>query len=459
MQNKRSDSLPSSRWGQISQIHFTCVGIFATILGIITAIQGTSNIDTFSGTSTVNPRYGSDLLSFFFPAAQRILDGNPFSIYAVRFFSYPNYNPPLSTVLMAPLLGIAQALQLPGATECSSSGFTTISCRSSIAFVGIGFIPFVLLLGVAVIAAIRRAYPSASQGQLFVAFALTVLSPLIWQNYTIWWHFEQPMMLFFFIAGVWQVQSKHIYLAGILLGLALISRTTAAIPLVALLIIIALARNWELLVKLVGVIGGVVIIGLGPFFLFDFDNTYFSLIQWRGGAEIGNSIWSLFMSPASIGNLAKRLDMPTAILVATLLAFFAVKKFGIDISSRHVYALLAIASLLVPMISKTNWPYYYAEPFIFLAIWELSSIQDTSPGLWRWPVLSAVYLSIAMILSQFMGVPSVDKAILRVMGVTQFATMGFFIWLIWQRMSEIANITESEANATWQLSPREPAKS
>ena len=95
---------------------------------------------------------------------------------------------------MAPLLAIGQAI-LPGAQDCVATSYNAanvgdVSCRSLLGFVGIAFIPFVLLLGAATLGALRRMFPTMSQGQALVAYGLVVLTPLTWQNFTIWWHFE-----------------------------------------------------------------------------------------------------------------------------------------------------------------------------------------------------------------------------------------------------------------------------
>ena len=51
----------------------------------------------------------SDLTNFFFRSADYILNGQPFQMYAVHASGgYPNYNPPLSIFLMAPLLSLAR---------------------------------------------------------------------------------------------------------------------------------------------------------------------------------------------------------------------------------------------------------------------------------------------------------------------------------------------------------------
>jgi hypothetical protein len=428
---RQTATAPQNGWSQISMRHFVAIAALAIAIGIIATIEGASGVTGKGGTT------GSDLLGFFFPSAQNVLDGHPFSLYAVRFLGYPNYNPPLSTLLMAPLLGIGQSF-LPGASACVAGGYSDASCDSLIGFVGIAFIPFVVLLGVAALAALRRAYPAMSQSQALLAFALIMLSPLMWQNFTTWWHFEQPMMLFFFVAGVWLLQGRRVWLAGVLLGLALLTRTTAAVPLVALLTMLVVEREWNMLGKLVGAMAAIGIIGIGPFFLRDRADAEFSLLTWRGTAPIGNSIWSIFIHTPLEG-LARHLDLPVALLAAVAVGYFFARQRGVTVFSRQLYAVLALAALLVPMLSKTVWPYYYAEPFVFLVLYEFSTLQDAPAGLWRWPAISLVFLGAAAMLSQFIGLPSATSGgiVLRLMGLIDFASMLAFAAAIWQRFEAL----------------------
>ncbi len=426
-----------SGWETVGRKHFILAAALALAVGIVATIESVVTIQTAAD---------SDQLAFFFPAAQRILNGNPFTIYAVRYGTYPNYNPPLSTILMAPLIALAQAIHLPGASACVASGYNSESCRSLVAFVGVWFIPFVALLAVASVYAVQKMNARASRSELFIAFSLIIFSPLIWQNFTTWWHFEQPMMLFFFVAGILQLQSGRPYLAGTLLGLAMLTRTTAAVPLIAVCVIIFFEKQYGILAKLIGVMAVVGLIGIGPFFLFDRQDTMFSLLQWRGSAQIGNSVWAIFIG-TPLGSIAKHLDLPTAILIAAALAYFAFRKFSIHLNSLNLWGLIAMAALLVPLLSKTVWPYYYAEPFVFIVIWEFMTMRNMNAGLWRWPILSAGFLSSAMVLSQFMGLPSVTHGgiVLRLMGLINFAVMLAFTYLVWKRTEDAPTAEQSFA--------------
>lgn len=427
-------SPPSRKWSQITNRHFVVVAIVAVFVGIIATIQGTA---------TVSGAGDSDQLKFFFPAAQRILDGNPFTIYAIRSYGYPNYNPPLSTLLMAPLLWIAQTIHLPGTADCVANAYNAKSCRATLGFVGFFFIPFVVLMSIAAVQALRTVYSRLSQSEALMAFALIVLSPLTWQNFTTWWHFEQPMMLFFFISGLVQLQRQRYWFAGVLLGLAALSRTTSIVPLAAILTMLIVEREWQITARLVAMLTVVAAVGIGPFFLLDRRDTTFSLLQWRGSAPIGNSIWSIFIK-TPFNSLAAHLDLPITVAAAVVIAVFAVKRLGASAFNQDLYLVVAIAMVLVPMLSKTNWPYYYAEPFVLIVIWEFVSLHTAPVGIWRWPVISLIFLSITATMSQFMGNASATHGgiVLRLMGLAQFAIMGIIIAMLWQRARELADANQ-----------------
>ncbi|HEV7129188.1 MAG TPA: glycosyltransferase 87 family protein [Ktedonobacterales bacterium] len=397
------------------------------------------------GTSAVANVQQSDLTTFFFPAANQILNGHPWTIYAIRAFGgYPNYNPPISIFLMAPLLALAHAL-----------GIDPNNFRALIAFVSVPFVAFVLLLGYITVVALRRLFPGIPETQRFLAFILVVFGPLTWQTFTVWYHIEQPLMLALLVAAFLAFQARREGLAGVLAGLAVLSRTTAIVPLIAFGALLLLTREWRGLLKFGGIAGAVTAIGLAPFFLFDRADTMYSLVSWRGSAEIGgNSIWSLVRydgaqqdSPLryALDHVARRLDMYAVVAVVVIVTFLAVRRLRVSAYGREAWAVLAIATLAVPMLSKNNWPYYYLEPFVFLLIWEFASMHDRRSGVWRWPLLTIGFLGLAASLSQFIGLQSVGALDRIVVGLIEFGTMLVFAVAVWYRAG--ATRTERTADA------------
>jgi hypothetical protein len=399
------------------------VTIFALLLGAAGIVRGTS---------AVHSAADSDLTTFFFPAAQQILHGHLWAIYDVRAFGgYPNYNPPLSIYMLVPFLATANALHL------------NTNLGALIAFVSIPFTVFVPVLGYTTITALRRLFPAIPESQVFLAYVLIVLSPLTWQTYISWYHLEQPIMLTLLVGSIVQFQRRNAPLAGVLAGLAVLMRTTAIVPLVAFGMLLLAERRWQPVLRFGGIAAGVAAIGFAPFFLFDRANAMYSLVSWRGGSEIGgNTIWALVRydgtraaSPLryAIDHFARRLDMYTVLLFVAIVAFLAVRQMRVSAYGREAWAVLAIATLAVPMLTKNNWPYYYLEPFIFILIWEFASMHDRRSGLWRWPVLTFGYLSVAAMLSQFVGLQSVGFFDRAVVGLLSFIAMLAFVVAVWVR--------------------------
>jgi hypothetical protein len=383
------------------------------LIGVTALVRGTRALVTIAD---------SDLTNFFFKSADYILRGDPWRMYAVNVGGYPNYNPPLSIFLMAPLLALARAL-----------GFDA-NPGSEITFVTLPFLLLIPLLAFLVIYALRILYPGIPETQRLLAFVLVALGPLSWQTMATWYHVEQPLMLCLLIGALLALQSRRAALAGVLAGLAVLTRTTAVVPLIALGVLLLLGRDWRALLKVGGIGALVAGIGFAPFFLFDRRDTLYSLVQWRGTAIIGsNSIWTLFAS-TPLDGVARRLDFYAVLLFVLISTFLAARRFTITAYSRDAWAVFALAALAVPLLSKTNWPYYYLEPFIFLLIWEFASMHDRRAGMWRWPVLAISFLAVTATLSQYIYLRSVGGGDRILVGLLEFAAMGAFIILIWVRL-------------------------
>jgi len=430
---RRSADASSQRSGQRapSATHlppwaYQAATILSLVVGITAIVRGTSAIGSITD---------SDLTNFFLKSANYILQGDPWHMYAVRgsglTSTYPNYNPPLSIFLMAPLLGLAKLL-----------GFDA-NYGQVITFVSLPFVLLAPLLGYLVVRVLRFLYPDAPETLRFLAFLLVTLGPLTWQTYGTWYHVEQPLMLCFLVGAVLLLQRKREGLAGVLAGLAFLSRTTALIPLIALGVLLLTERQWRPLLKFAGVSGAIAVIGVAPFFIFDRADATYSFLTWRSGAPIGsNSIWTIFASsnPGGIRHLAdsaaRRLDMYSVIVVVAIIAFLAARRLGVSAYGREAWAVLAMATLAVPMLSKTNWPYYYLEPFIFILIWEFASMHDRRAGVWRWPLLSVTYVAVTATLSQYIGLRSVGALDRLSVGALEFVAMLSFVVAVWLRMQD-----------------------
>lgn len=414
---------------------FPLVTVVSLLLGVTSIVRGTRAVVSIAD---------SDLTNFFLKSADYILRGDPWHMYAVRALGgYPNYNPPLTMFLLAPLLGLARAL-----------GFTA-NYGEQITFVTLPFIVLVPLMGYLGLRVMRALYPDAPETLRLLLYAFITLSPLTWQSYSIWYHVEQPLMLCLALAAVLALQARREGLAGLLAGLAFLSRTTVLIPLIALGIVLLMTRAWRPLLKFGGVSALVAALGFAPFVAFDAADVKYTFLSWRGGAPIGSdSIWTIFAYTGTSSHLrelinagVKRLDMYSVILVVAVAAFFAVRRLRLTLYARDLWALLAIAMLATPMLSKQVWPYYYLEPLVFIVVWELSTLQDRVAGVWRWPVLSIAFTLVAATLSQYVWEQSVGRLDALVVGVTQTALMALFAVGVWARIQARKPSAAGEVNA------------
>jgi hypothetical protein len=401
---------------------FPLVTVVSLLLGATSIVRGTRGVVSIAD---------SDLTNFFLKSADYILRGDPWHMYAVRALGgYPNYNPPLTMFLLAPLLGLARAL-----------GFAA-NYGEQITFVTLPFIVLVPLMGYLGLRVMRALYPQAPETLRLLLYAFITLSPLTWQSYAIWYHVEQPLMLCLLLASVLALQARREGLAGLLAGLAFLTRTTALIPLIALGVLLLATSAWRPLLKFGGVSALVAALGFAPFLAFDAADVKYTFLSWRGGAPIGSdSIWTIFAYTGTSSHLrelinagAKRVDMYSVILVVAVAAFLAARRLRLTLYTRDLWALLAIAMLATPMLSKQVWPYYYLEPLVFIVVWELSTLQDRVAGVWRWPVLSIAFTLVAATLSQYVGLQSVGRLDALFVGVTQTALMALFIVGVWARI-------------------------
>lgn len=404
---------------------YPAVTIAGLLIGIEAIVRGTRALGSICDT---------DLANFFLKSAGYILSGNPFHMYAVRdscVGTYPNYNPPLGMFLMAPFLALERAAGLAA------------NIGEQVTFVSLPFILVVPVLGWVVVRVLRALYPRISVTQLFLAYTLVVLSPLTWQTYGTWYHVEQPIMLCFLFGSIFALQTRREWLAGILAGLAVLTRTTALMPLVAVGVLLLAHMQWRPLVRFGGIAAAVAAVGFAPFFLFAPKDTLYSLVQWRGTAIIGSdSIWTIFAYDGSnthsirylLDAVARRVDAYAVLLVIAVVALLAARRMRITAYDRDAWAVVALAMLAVPLLSKTVWPYYYLEPFLGLLIWEFASMHDRPSGVWRWPVLTLGFLAVTATLSQYIYLRSVGTLDRISLGVLQFLMMLVFVLLTWVRL-------------------------
>ena len=202
--------------------------------------------------------------------------------------------------------------------------------------------------------------------------AVFLLAPPLWVALVGFGHIEQPLELWLILLGVRLLGRDAPLRAGVCLGLAVMTRSVAAVCLLPLVLALLVDRRWAAAVALVAaaaVTAGVVI---APFWLADRSDVVYSLLTYRGGLPtVGGSLWVAYTGASWAGFVqhADALLFAGAALLLSVAVLAARPHRGW--TAPRVYGLLAVAAACVPMLAKTSWPYYLLDPYVFAAIWWL----------------------------------------------------------------------------------------
>jgi hypothetical protein len=376
------------------------------------------------------PLNRTDLDAFFLPASKIMLSGHPFEVYSLRYqIDYPNANGPLSL----PLLTFASAI------AAWRGWLTDMELRRVV--VMMVFAPFILLMAREAVAAVDRlrGVPFTGAGRV-IAYALFALSPEIWHAALFYGHIELPLMLWLALAGIRQLGEKHPARSGLLLGLALLTRTSALLFVLPLVALLARDRSWRALarfgVALVGIVGAVLL----PFLIVDGGNVVYSLVTFRGKLPVGGgSFWGLTLN-TPMESFGQRFDGLSVVLVSLLLTGIVLaRRRDLTPTSPALYLLMALSSFCFALLIKTLWPYYFLEPFTFLTIWWLGMLpaQASRARVWiRWglalllpcaAVACASLREYGLTLEQLRG-PFREESI--VLATAMALAMGGILWLL-----------------------------
>lgn len=310
------------------------------------------------------PLNRTDLDAFFIPSARIALSGHPFDVYSVRYLRYyPNANGPLSLVPLTLASAIASWQGWLGDMELRRVVVMTICA------------PIVLLMAREAVALVDqlRAKPLAGVAR-FSAYAVFSLSPEIWHSMLFYGHIEQPLMLWLALAGIRHLMARHPSRSGLLLGLALLSRTSAVMLVLPLAALLLRDRDWRALARFGGALVGTVAAVLLPFVLVDGRDVLYSLVTFRGGLPVGGgSLWGITLD-TPLEAFGQRYDGLMVVLVSLLLTAVVLRRRDLKLGSPALYLLLALSSFCFALLIKTLWPYYFLEPFIFLTIWWLGAM-------------------------------------------------------------------------------------
>lgn len=318
----------------------------------------------------------SDLDLFFWPTAQSALHGHFLTAYALQGGNaYPNANGPLGFLPLIPVVALADWLHLPDSTSVHAALGNAVGAV------------FILLMA-------REAMRivAVSRGHVLWRFAtplVFVVGPPILASLGDYGHVEQPLELWLIFIAVRQLLAGSTGAAGIAIGLAILSRTTAALLLIPMTLVLVHHSSGRAIWRWVG--GATVTVGLGtlPFLLSDPASVVHSLVTYRASLPIaGGSLWMLVLN-TSAAPLVQRVDLLVAAGVAAALSIVILRRrtMGVQPASA-LLGCVAVAALCFPALAKTAYPYYLAEPWAVCCLWCIAR----RGALWHWRLIVPVLI-------------------------------------------------------------------
>ncbi len=276
-----------------------------------------------------------------------VLSGHPLLIYTVRYQGViANDNGPLGLV---PLTAVSAVVSQLGWLDDERLRRTLIMGAFSI---------FSLLMAWEAVAAIDRLRGATLAGRArLLAYGVFAASPTLVNAVLGYGHIEQPMTLWLVLLAVRLLARGRSARAGIGFGLAVLTRTLAALPMIPLSLLLLARGRWRALIALGGSAAVTIAFGLLPFLLADPTDTIYSV-----GTPF---LW-----------IPQRWDILFVLGLAALLSLLVIAgRRDLEPSSRDTYGLLALTALALPLLAKSVWPYYFLDAYVFGSIWWLGQAE------------------------------------------------------------------------------------
>jgi uncharacterized membrane protein len=241
---------------------------------------------------------------------------------------------------------------------------------------------FSLLLAREAVAAIDRLRGDRLAGlSRLLAYGVFAASPTLWNSVLGYGHIEQPMTLWLVLLAVRSLARGRSAAAGISFGLAILTRSLAALPLIPVGLLLLARGRWRALAWLAGSAALVVALGLLPFVLADPQDTIYSLVTHRASLPVGGgSLWQLLVGTPYVW-IPQRADVLFVLGLAVMLSLIVIAaRKDLEPSSRDIYGLLALTALTLPLLAKSVWPYYFLDAYVFGVVWWLGQARPLAWG-------------------------------------------------------------------------------
>jgi len=280
---------------------------------------------------------------------------------------------------------IAVGMMAPFAAFCDAVGAGSRYAMISI----LPWLPFLLfdvLAAIELAGAVRRLRPElGGRAQLFL-FTLYLAGWATFFMSPYHAHFESVLIFLILVAVRMQARGRDV-LAGALLGLAYLTKPTAALAILVQCAILLFSRQGRRAVVTAAVSVGVAAAVLAPFLIGDGRNVMYMIFRAPQELPIAYmTIWSALPRSAVVTDLIVRLANPAALAVAVMLAGWFAWRRRIQLGSAGNYGLLALVTVAALSLVKWGSLHYYLLPFVLLLIWEMAAQQ--------FPWLSITYIGV-----------------------------------------------------------------
>ena len=372
--------------------------------------------------AAVLPVHLNDLDQFFWPSAHEVMSGRPLLLYHPFAGSeYPNANGPLAVF---PLAAVGLLDRLVGFAETSVAGRALLYA----AFGG-----GCLLMIRQVMLLLDVLGTELSGRRRSVALVLLAACPPMWVALFGYGHIEQPLEILFVVLSARLIIGRRLAMAGVAVGLALLTRTTAVLFMVPLcaLVLECEGRRAAIAhcVEYLGAAGTTVAAGLLPFLYADRDTVVHSLVGYRAGLPVwGGSLLDLARGTGA-EPFFQRVDGVLVVVAAVCVtAVLGLGHRSNNRIARSLPAVLTAVALCFPLLAKTVWPYYQMEPAVLGTMW-LVALRPTRL-LMRWgiPVGAFVVANIATNYGTEVATTGTSHRVVSLaFGLT---TLALILWLI-----------------------------
>jgi hypothetical protein len=195
----------------------------------------------------------------------------------------------------------------------------------------------------------------------------------LWISVGDYGHLEQPIELWLVVLAVGYAMTRRPVPAGIALGLAVLTRTTAITYIILFALLPLANRRIKPSVTMIAATALTAIIGFAPFFIADGANATHSLMTYHGDLPIGGGSFWVIAHGTSLAGLVQHGDAYLVVAVATLLVAATVRlRPSMASTTVGLFGLLTVVAACFPMLAKVTDPYYVLEPYVFAAIWWLA---------------------------------------------------------------------------------------